>query len=108
MPGLLQAVEGQTGFYGARGKRIFDIAFSLCLMPVILPVVAVLALIVSLNGGSPFFRQTRIGRSGQLFACYKLRSMVIDAEARLSHLLVDNEMAAAEWSERQKRSAGLA
>ena len=94
--------HGLTGYYTTRGKRIFDVAFSLCLLPAVLPVVSILALIVSLNGGAPFFKQTRIGRNGRLFSCYKLRSMVIDAEMQLSSLLVENQMAAAEWSERQK------
>ena len=92
----------QTGFYSTRGKRIFDVVFSLCLLPAILPFITILALIISLNGGAPFFKQTRIGRNGLLFSCYKLRSMVIDAETQLSNILVENQMAAAEWSERQK------
>lgn len=98
----LHTRQGQTGFYRTRGKRIFDVVFTLCLLPVLLPVVTVLALIVSLSGGSPFFRQTRIGKNGRLFSCYKLRSMVIDAETQLSTILVENQMAAAEWTERQK------
>lgn len=93
---------GRTGFYRTRGKRFFDVVFTLCLLPALLPVVTILALIVSLNGGAPFFKQTRIGRNGRLFACYKLRSMVIDAEAQLPDLLSANQMAAEEWSERQK------
>jgi exopolysaccharide production protein ExoY len=92
----------QTGFYSTRGKRIFDIIFSLCLLPALLPIVTILAFVVSLSGGAPFFKQTRIGRSGRLFSCYKLRSMVIDAEKQLPNILLENEMAAAEWSERQK------
>lgn len=92
----------QTGFYSARGKRIFDVAFLLCVLPVVLPLITVLALIVSLNGGAPFFKQSRIGKNGRLFSCYKLRSMVIAAETQLSDILVEDQMAAAEWSERQK------
>lgn len=92
----------QTGFYSARGKRIFDVAFLLCVLPVVLPLITVLALIVSLNGSAPFFKQSRIGKNGRLFSCYKLRSMVIAAETQLLDILVEDQMAAAEWSERQK------
>ncbi len=99
---IVHSRHRQTSFYSTRGKRIVDVAFSLCVLPAVLPVVTFLALIVSMNGGAPFFKQTRIGMNGRLFSCYKLRSMVIDAETQLSNLLVEDQMAAAEWSERQK------
>jgi lipopolysaccharide/colanic/teichoic acid biosynthesis glycosyltransferase len=45
------------------------------------PVVAVLALAVRLESqGSPIFRQTRVGKDGQPFDIYKLRTMVHGAE----------------------------
>jgi lipopolysaccharide/colanic/teichoic acid biosynthesis glycosyltransferase len=45
------------------------------------PVVAVLALAIRLESpGHPLYRQTRVGKDGQLFEIYKLRTMVRGAE----------------------------
>lgn len=66
------------------------------------PIILVLMAIASLDGGSPIFGQLRVGRHGQMFTCYKIRSMVVDAQARLEELLRTNPAAAAEWKENQK------
>jgi len=45
------------------------------------PVVAVLALAIRLeSSGHPFYTQTRVGKDGELFQIYKLRTMVRGAE----------------------------
>jgi lipopolysaccharide/colanic/teichoic acid biosynthesis glycosyltransferase len=45
------------------------------------PVVAVLALAIRLESpGHPFYTQTRVGKDGELFEIYKLRTMVRGAE----------------------------
>ena len=45
------------------------------------PVVAVLALAIRLESpGHPFYTQTRVGKDGELFQIYKLRTMVRGAE----------------------------
>jgi lipopolysaccharide/colanic/teichoic acid biosynthesis glycosyltransferase len=45
------------------------------------PVVALLALAIRLESpGHPIYRQTRVGKDGELFAIYKLRTMVCGAE----------------------------
>jgi len=45
------------------------------------PLVALLALAVRLESpGDPIYRQTRVGRDGELFEIYKLRTMVSGAE----------------------------
>jgi lipopolysaccharide/colanic/teichoic acid biosynthesis glycosyltransferase len=45
------------------------------------PLVALLALAVRLESpGDPIYRQTRVGRDGELFEIYKLRTMVNGAE----------------------------
>ncbi|WP_126976527.1 sugar transferase [Frigidibacter oleivorans] len=79
-------------------KRAFDLVLAVFLAPVIAPVIAVLWVLVRLDGGPGFFGHVRVGRGGRMFHCWKIRTMVPDAEARLrEHLLADPE-AAAEWA----------
>ena len=63
-------------------KRLFDIAASLLLLVLTLPVIVLFALLVKLDSRGPaFFRQTRVGLYGQPFDLVMLRSMRTDAEA---------------------------
>ena len=63
-------------------KRSFDIAASLALLVVTLPVMLLTALAILLTMGSPiFYRQVRVGQGGRHFSIYKFRSMRNDAEA---------------------------
>nr|WP_269142380.1 sugar transferase [Mangrovicoccus algicola] len=83
-------------------KRVFDLAFVLCILPVILPVILLFAGLVALDGSNPFFIQRRVGKDGRVFSMIKLRSMVVDAESRLlEHLAADPE-ARREWERCQK------
>jgi exopolysaccharide production protein ExoY len=83
-------------------KRVFDIALILLALPAITVVIGLLALLVALDGGRPFYRQARIGRGGRIFQMWKLRTMVPDADQRLvAHLAADPE-ALAEWTCTQK------
>lgn len=84
--------------YRAYGKRLLDIVLVLATAPVTVPVILVLALLVMRDGGRPFFGHRRIGRDGRTFKCWKVRSMVPDAEARLREYLAENEEARAEWA----------
>ncbi len=62
-------------------KRGFDIVISLIGTVLSAPVVAVLALAIRLESpGHPIYRQTRVGRHGESFSIYKLRTMVQGAE----------------------------
>jgi lipopolysaccharide/colanic/teichoic acid biosynthesis glycosyltransferase len=38
-----------------------------------------------------FFRQTRVGKYGKTFLCFKFRSMYVDAEQRKAELVTKNE-----------------
>lgn len=68
-------------------KRAFDVAGALLLLVAFSPLVAVAALRIRLHDGGPvLFRQARAGRDGREFDCLKLRTMVVDAEARLAAL----------------------
>lgn len=90
------------GLYRARFKRALDIALVLAAAPVVLPLMLLLALLASLDGHSPFYRQARVGRGGRSFQLLKLRSMVPDADARLARHLAQDPAAAAEWGRCQK------
>ena len=73
-------------------KSTFDRTASLLGLLVLSPRLLVLALLVRLSSPGPaLFLQTRVGRDGQLFRLWKLRSMHVDAEARLEELRRRNE-----------------
>ena len=88
--------------YGRFGKRAMDIALVALALPIILPVIAICALIVALDGSSPFYTQKRVGRNGEIFRMLKLRTMVPDAEATLNKVLAEDEAARIEWTSTQK------
>lgn len=71
-------------------KRAIDITLSLLAMPLLLPLLALIALAVRIDSPGPvLFTQQRTGRDGERFAMYKFRTMVRDAEAlkaSLAHL----------------------
>ena len=90
------------GFYAKIGKRSFDILLALMLLPILVPVIGALWAVVRLDGGPGFFGHVRIGRNGQAFKCWKVRSMVVDAESRLQSHLDANPEAAAEWERDHK------
>lgn len=57
-------------------KRLFDISLSALGLAVLLPFLAIFALMVWLEDfGAPIFVQRRIGEGGKPFSMYKLRSM---------------------------------
>jgi lipopolysaccharide/colanic/teichoic acid biosynthesis glycosyltransferase len=68
-------------------KRGLDIVLSALALLALAPVFLGLALLVKLDGGPVFFRQTRVGLMGREFKMLKFRSMVVDAEAHLKSLL---------------------
>ncbi|WP_102226393.1 sugar transferase [Acidimangrovimonas sediminis] len=92
----------RTTLYRAGGKRLFDLVLASALLAFFLPFLAVAALVISLDGGRPVFAQIRVGRGGRPYRCYKLRSMVRDAEPRLARLLASDPEAATQWARDQK------
>lgn len=60
-------------------KRIFDILSASIVLIATLPITAFIAIRVKLlDGGNPLFTQTRVGKNGKTFECYKLRTMYIN------------------------------
>ncbi len=92
----------QPDIYRRKGKRAFDLTLVILASPFVLPILGILALLVALNGGRPFYSQKRIGRNGELYTMWKLRTMVADAEQELDRFLATNPVARAEWDRTQK------
>ena len=68
---------------GRMAKRLLDLGLILVFVPLLIPLLALLALIVRLDSGPPvFFTQKRVGRKGQLFRIIKFRSMAVGAEGQ--------------------------
>ena len=79
-------------------KRFMDIAGASLALLLFFPIMAAILLVLMFNGGSPVFVQHRVGRSGQLFRCYKFRSMVKDANRVLTDYLEHHPAAREEWN----------
>jgi exopolysaccharide production protein ExoY len=68
-----------------RWKRMLDIVFVLLILPVVLPIAALIALLIRLVSAGPIlFRQERVGYLGRRFMCLKFRTMFVGAET-VSH-----------------------
>lgn len=75
-------------------KRAFDLSLALVALVATLPLFLVAGLATVLDSGFPiFFRQTRGGEHAHPFQMLKFRTMVREAEARLSDLVRFDELA---------------
>lgn len=73
-------------------KRIFDLVITIAVLPVVLPVMAIAAVLIKLDSPGPvIFVQQRVGLRKHLFPMFKFRSMYADAEERLAELEHLNE-----------------
>jgi lipopolysaccharide/colanic/teichoic acid biosynthesis glycosyltransferase len=67
--------------------RALDVVLSGTILLVASPVLALLTLAVALTSGRPvLYRGPRVGRAGEIFTMYKLRTLRPDAEERIGHL----------------------
>lgn len=83
-------------------KRVFDIVASLALLAVLSPLMVYLALRIRMDGGSAVFAHQRVGRGGNMFPCYKFRSMVMNAQEQLQQLLASDPELRAQWERDHK------
>lgn len=68
-------------------KRGFDLVFTLLSLPLVLPLMGLIALAIYLESSGPaLFRQKRVGENGRLFEMLKFRTMQPQAEA-LRHVV---------------------
>ena len=69
--------------YGNCVKRVLDFSAALIVLAVLLvPFLALAALLAAANRGTPFFRQPRPGRHGKLFRIVKFKTMTDEKDAR--------------------------
>jgi lipopolysaccharide/colanic/teichoic acid biosynthesis glycosyltransferase len=99
--GVVRLSERQ-GIYRNYFKRMIDIAVIVLAAPIVLPIVALLALLVARDGHAPFYLSRRVGRNGLEFSMVKLRTMVPDADQRLEAYLESCPAARREWQHTQK------
>jgi exopolysaccharide biosynthesis polyprenyl glycosylphosphotransferase len=73
-------------------KRIMDVAITSTALLLLSPLMLLVALAIRLESEGPvIFKQIRVGRAGQLFPCYKFRSMRAGAENEVAQLAERNE-----------------
>jgi len=73
-------------------KDLFDRCAAALALVVLSPVMFVIAVAIRLHDRGPaFFTQMRVGKDGQEFKIYKFRTMVVNAEERLSEFRDQNE-----------------
>lgn len=84
-------------------KRGVDLVLALLFGLFAAPIVGLFALLVKiLSPGPSFFLQRREGRGGQPFLIIKLRTMRVDADARLAEFLERSPEAADQWRQGMK------
>ncbi|WP_425049687.1 sugar transferase [Psychromarinibacter sp. S121] len=96
------SIRPTRGSYFRIGKRLADLIACVFLLPICVPLIGVFWLLTRRDGGPGFFLQDRVGRNGEIFKCYKLRTMVVDAEAALAEICAADPELAAEWKRDQK------
>lgn len=91
-----------VGFYRNYLKRAFDVLAVLLVLPVALPLMAIIAVFLRFDGGAVWFTQRRLGKDGYSFNLWKFRTMVADADAQLERYLDADPKLRAEWNATQK------
>jgi exopolysaccharide production protein ExoY len=83
---------------GLASQRAVDLFVAVSAIIALGPLMLALAFLTwASDGGPAFFGHVRVGRMGQLFRCWKFRSMVPNADNVLSDYLDSNPEARAEW-----------
>jgi exopolysaccharide biosynthesis polyprenyl glycosylphosphotransferase len=73
-------------------KRLLDLGVSSIALVLLSPVLGLIALLIKLDSRGPvIYRQTRVGRGGRPFTCYKFRTMCQGADLAVEQLTEHNE-----------------
>ena len=67
-------------------KQSFDLILALTLSIFAIPLIAIASIAIRLESPGPaLFKQSRVGRNGVPFVCYKLRTMYVGTQQAASH-----------------------
>jgi exopolysaccharide production protein ExoY len=84
---------------GLAAQRVLDVLVAMLAIAALAPLMLFLALLIWASDSGPvFYGHVRVGRMGQLFRCWKFRSMVVNADAILATCLSSNPAALSEWT----------
>lgn len=73
-------------------KRFFDLAIALGALTVLSPFLIIIALFIKLDSKGPiFYISRRVGTGYKVFNFYKFRSMRINADKEVTHLMQENQ-----------------
>jgi lipopolysaccharide/colanic/teichoic acid biosynthesis glycosyltransferase len=78
-------------------KRLMDVTGALAALGFFGPAMLIIYALLKLSGGKPIFAHMRVGRFGEIFPCFKFRTMVTDSDRVLQEYLGSNVAARAEW-----------
>lgn len=79
-------------------KRVIDLALGGALLVLLSPLFLLLWTLIRFSSKGPIlFTDSRVGRGGRAFRCYKFRTMFTDAEQRLSEVLKSDPAARRQW-----------
>ena len=84
---LIRLQNNLSKWHNIQIKRSMDIVGSLLAIVLVSPLFLVLYFLVKSDGGPVFYKQVRVGRYGNKFNCWKIRSMVTDADQVLKEYL---------------------
>jgi len=101
-PVLKAHSERQGGFVDSVQVALNQIS-ALILIIIFSPLFIIVALMIARNDSKPIlFAHYRVGKNGQLFPCFKFRTMYIEAEKMLAELLLKDPEARVQWQRDQK------
>jgi Undecaprenyl-phosphate galactose phosphotransferase WbaP len=84
-------------------KRLLDWALIALCVPLLTPVIGLIALLIKLDSRGPvFYRQKRVGHDGRALWVWKFRTMVSNADELLADCLQNDQALRAEWGASHK------
>jgi lipopolysaccharide/colanic/teichoic acid biosynthesis glycosyltransferase len=102
-PTVLRAFSDRTSARDAMLTRALDITIALAAVLLLLPLLILVIATLKLTSRGPLlFAHPRIGKGGQVFPCYKFRSMVVNSAEVLESHLAECPEALAEWQRDHK------